>query len=167
SRNPAGMAIGPSDGSVLVTDSGDPTTTGKPARIFRIPAGGCSDADPPLIVYEAPDGPNPLTRPIGIAVAQGVPGVAPGMLLVADASADAVFQIDPLAGTSAQLSPTGAANAIDGAWDLQVYTVGTPSPYFVADAGNPRVLDVDPHPPESFTQLALGGAPAALSVLDS
>jgi hypothetical protein len=63
-------------------------------------------------------------------VAQGVPGVPDGTLLVADATKDAVFRIAPVAdSTPTLLTPTllSTASSIDGAWDLQIYDAGNPN----------------------------------------
>ena len=173
---PRNVALDPADGSVLVTDAGDPTsadstttppTLAKPPRIFRIPPGGCSSTDPldtSDIVYPPSGGTNLLQSPTGIVVAQGLPGVPDGTLFVADSMRDNVYRIDPVAQTATAIANL---NSIDGAWDLQLYDAGNPSPYFVADAGNPRVLEIDPHPPQTSSEVSLAGAPAALSVLDS
>src|SRR5262249_25965545 len=131
-----------------------------------IPAGGCSAADPldaGDIVYPAAGQPSVLQAPTGIVVAHGLPnGIRDGTLFVADSTANVVWRIDPVAHT-----PEQATGPSPGAWALHLDGPGTPRPYFVADAGTPRVLEIAPHPPQSSTEVALGGAPDALSVLDA
>src|SRR4029453_5995856 len=132
---PRSLAIDPADGSVLLTDSGDSTANpANPARIFRIPAGARRGARP-LQAFGGvltPTGADDMPSPMGIVVAQGLAGIPDGTLFVADSMRDTVLRIVP--GSPRPARSAIAAPSVDGAWDLQVYDAGDPSPYFVADA---------------------------------
>src|SRR5262245_15780906 len=145
---PRSLAIDPADGSVLLTDMGDQTPPNpidrKPPRLFRLPPDGCG-ADPPEIVYES-QGANDMPAPTGIVVAHGLAAIPAGTILVADSTRSTVVRIDPAAHPAVSLL-TGASPIVASATDLQIYDAGRPSPYFVADHDDPRVLAIDPHPP--------------------